>query len=129
MGHLDWYKLMTSLQFSSQSLGVLQACSRYLAQGSKLLPLSAMGSLPPDTRCVYCAVNLAGYIPDGCCGPTCMDCLFDCDEEQLILRRLGRYAKSFLMIGRISPVINCPAVAILRDHHIACCIASFLIPV
>ena len=34
----------------------------------------AMGSLPEGTKCFYCAVNLAGYIPDGADGPMCGDC-------------------------------------------------------
>ena len=86
-----------------------------------------MGSLPLDTRCVYCAENLAGYIPDGCVGPTCMECYFECTEEQLTQRRLGRRARPFLMVGRVPPGGNCPAVVVLRDPNIACCIAAFLI--
>ena len=35
----------------------------------------AMGSLDPDTRCCYCGINLASYIPDGTAGPMCMDCM------------------------------------------------------
>ncbi len=31
-----------------------------------------MGSLPQGTRCCYCGVRLAGYIPDGAVGPMCL---------------------------------------------------------
>ena len=34
-------------------------------------PTYAMGTLPPGTKCVYCGVHEAGYIPDGCSGPIC----------------------------------------------------------
>ena len=32
-----------------------------------------MGSLPRGTLCVYCGVREAGYIPDGCAGPVCLE--------------------------------------------------------
>ena len=32
-----------------------------------------MGSLPEGTLCAYCGINAAGYIPDGCVGPLCLD--------------------------------------------------------
>ena len=46
-----------------------------------LLSLRGMGTLPDGTLCAYCGVREAGYIPDGCAGPLCMDpddvCCFD----------------------------------------------------
>ena len=46
-----------------------------------LLSLRGMGTLPRGTLCAYCGVREAGYIPDGCAGPLCMDpddvCCFD----------------------------------------------------
>jgi hypothetical protein len=43
----------------------------------------AMGSLPRGTKCVYCGVHEASYIPDGCIGPICLhdgDC-YDIGQE------------------------------------------------
>ena len=88
-----------------------------------------MGSLPLDTRCAYCDINLAGYIPDGCVGPTCMECFFDLTEEQMIQLRLGRRARPFLILGRVPPGGYCPAAIVLRDPDIARRIAAFLIHV
>ena len=34
-----------------------------------------MGSLPDGTLCSYCDIYEAGYIPDGCCGPLCGECM------------------------------------------------------
>ena len=31
-----------------------------------------MGSCPEGTKCVYCGVHEASYIPDGCIGPICL---------------------------------------------------------
>ena len=40
-----------------------------------------MGSLPRGTLCAYCGLREAGYIPDGCVGPLCMEpddeCCYD----------------------------------------------------
>ena len=40
-----------------------------------------MGSLPRGTLCAYCGLREAGYIPDGCVGPVCMEpddeCCYD----------------------------------------------------
>ena len=51
-----------------------------------------MGTVEEGTMCAYCAVNEAGYIPDGCVGPTCPDC-WDRTLEVLVDRRVGRWRR------------------------------------
>jgi hypothetical protein len=41
-----------------------------IAIGSPTIP--TMGSCPEGTKCVYCGVHEASYIPDGCIGPMCL---------------------------------------------------------
>ena len=88
-----------------------------------------MGSLPVDTRCAYCDVNLAGYIPDGAVGPTCMECWLDLGYDQAVQIRLGRRARTFLILGRVQLYGYCPAAFVLRDPGLASRIAAFLIHV
>ena len=84
---------------------------------------TAMGSLPDGTLCAYCGIREAGYIPDGCCGPVCMDYCILLDIEQLVSMRLSRlwcmYSAAFAKtIGRWGAVL---AHAQLSEH-----VASFL---
>ena len=41
-----------------------------------------MGSLPHGTLCSYCGVREAGYIPDGCAGPLCLDPDVECCSDR-----------------------------------------------
>ena len=47
-----------------------------------------MGTVEEGTMCAYCAVNEAGYIPDGCVGPTCPDCW-----DRTLEGRVGRWRR------------------------------------
>jgi len=37
-----------------------------------------MGSCPRGTKCAYCGVREAGYIPDGAAGPVCFEPQGEC---------------------------------------------------
>ena len=109
--------------------------SCYQAQSCSSLTPSAMGSSSRDLLCSYCGTSLAGYmeclwwIPDFSVGPTCLECFCHRTEEQMVQLRLARRAQPFRIVGRAPPGENCPAVTILRDPNISCCIAAFLVEV
>ena len=83
-----------------------------------------MGSLSPDTKCVYCYSEYAEYTPDHCAGPVgpaCMDILVrPGGDAELLHRRLQLCAMSFRIL---SPFHH----AVL--HHELCAkrIAEFLV--
>ena len=82
-----------------------------------------MGSPSDGALCAYCGIRAAGYIPDGFCGPVCMDYCIELAIERLVSLRLNRlwcmYAAKFATtIGRWDAVFANEA---LPDH-----IASFL---
>ena len=86
-----------------------------------------MGSLADGTLCMYCGVNEAGYIPDGCVGVICFTCpdgsdgCFHLKAAVADAMRLTRFANFRF---RVLPIdVNHP----LNDPTIAMLVASFVI--
>ena len=85
-----------------------------------------MGSVDPDTRCCYCAVNLAGYIPDGAAGPMCGDCMDQAALSPAHCTRVVRMRHLRLITGLFELLAKAPSeqLRVSRDAHIT--IAEFL---
>ena len=80
-----------------------------------------MGSLDPDTRCCYCGINLASYIPDGTAGPMCGDCMCACSFEKLVHMRHQRLIECLIRsCGKTAHV----QLKLHRDAHVT--VAAFL---
>ena len=96
---------------------------------SKFQPLAGfMGSLPPDTLCVYCYANRSQYIPDGCCGPLCDTCFFEvsiCGARMVELRRLSiLWTATLKKLGKRTPI-----GPLDNKSEISLLVASYLWPV
>ena len=87
-----------------------------------------MGSLPPDTLCVYCYANRSQYIPDGCCGPLCDTCFFEvsiCGARMVELRRLSiLWTATLKKLGKRTPI-----GPLDNKSEISLLVASYLWPV
>ena len=85
-----------------------------------------MGSLDPDTRCCYCAVNLAGYIPDGSAGPMRGDCMDEAAISPAHCTEVVRKRHLRLIAGLSRLLARAPSeqLRVSRDAHIT--IAEFL---
>ena len=63
-----------------------------------------MGSLADGTLCSYCDIYEASYIPDGCCGPLCGECMdigIAGGYDQVFIFRLERWIRAHFW--RLSP--------------------------
>ena len=63
-----------------------------------------MGSLADGTLCSYCDEHEAGYIPDGCCGPLCGECMdigIQHGYDHVFIFRLERWIRA--RFWRLSP--------------------------
>ena len=85
-----------------------------------------MGSVDSDTRCCYCAVNLAGYIPDGAAGPMCGDCMDLAALSPARCTMVKRTRHLRLIAGLLKLLAKAPGeqLRVSRDAHIT--IAEFL---
>ena len=85
-----------------------------------------MGSVDPDTRCCYCAVNLAGYIPDGTAGPMCGDCMDQAALSPAHFTEVKRNRHLRPITGLFKLLAKTPSeqLRVSRDAHIT--IAEFL---
>ena len=93
-----------------------------------------MGTVPDGRLCAYCDVVQGDYIPDGCCGPVCGDCLdlgIEKGFELVYALRLKRWIRA--TIGWLSPeeperplVI---AERVLHDSSLALHISQYLVTV
>ena len=79
-----------------------------------------MGSLDPDTRCCYCAVNLAGYTADGSASPMCEDCMDDAAISPAHCVEVERKRHLRLITGLFGLLARAPCeqLRVPRDAHI-----------